>query len=211
MCETLHKHKLTAARKWVDSRHLCGVPLLLLWPLLFPPCGLSYCFNVVVLWIHLWGFSSRANVKIVLGTSVCLSSCFVIKLLAWPYSQKRNIFCIWCFAYRALCNVGLETLYGAYALTRISFWCELYTLMTILPCWSLVCSCYGDSSKGGGIPFFPQNQWSWCHLCVVKSFSSMFFLVFHFWNGKDLQDNWPFFLHFRSYHVDFATKYGNQC
>ena len=107
-------------QEWGDSRHLCGMLLPLFWPLLFPPYGLSYDFNVLISWICLCGFSNRPNVKIVLGTSICLLSCFINGLLAWPYRQQKERLLL-LFDTLDSWNVGLETLYGAHALTGSPF------------------------------------------------------------------------------------------
>ena len=147
-------------QKWGDSRHLCRMPLSLLWPLLFLPYGLSYGFNVLISWICHWGFSSRPNVKIVLGTSICLLSCFVNRLLAWPHRQQKNIFSSLSltFCIHGIIECGSGDFVWCLCIIRISFWCGLNTLMTVLPCLSPGCSCYRDGSEGRGIPFVCSTE-----------------------------------------------------
>lgn len=181
--------KLTVASKW-DWRYLCRVPQPLLWPLLFLLYVLTYAFCVLTLWIHLWGFSSKPNGKIVHGRSICF--CF------WHgrTGKKSNIILSLRFCSHAIMQCGSVDFVWCLCMNKVSFWCECNTPRTTVPCLSPVCSHYGDSSQGGGIPCVPKSQRTWCHPCVVKSFSSVVFVVFCF---SDLQDNCPFLFSFLSF------------
>lgn len=117
---------------------------------------------------------------------------FAFCFLHGPTGKKSNIvFSLsLTFCSHAIMECGSVGFVWCLCMSRVSFWCEPNALGTVLPCLTPVCSQCGDSSQGGGIPGVPQNQCTWCHPCVVKSFLSMVFVVFYFW---DLQDSCPFF------------------
>lgn len=134
----LRKCKLTAASKW-DLRHLCRVPQALLWPLLFFLYGFTYAFNVLILWIHLCVFSSRPNVKIVLGASICLLFCSINRLSGAAIQAAKATLsspCLWHFVVMPLWNVGLWTLCGAYAWTGFPFGVK------VTPLWQFYLVCH---------------------------------------------------------------------
>lgn len=114
--------------------------------------------------------------------------CLVLSTGFWHgrTGSKRNVFSL----SLTLCiHVVMECGYGDFiqclCMNRISFWCELNTLTTVLTCLSPGCSCYGDSSQGGGIPFVPYNQCTLCHPCAVKNFLPVFFFsCFLRWEGS---------------------------
>lgn len=130
-----------------------------------------------------------------------MAKLFMVEAFAFCFwhghtGKKSNIILSLRFCSHAIMQCGSVDFVWCLCMNKVSFWCECNTPRTIVPCLSPVCSHYGDSSQGGGIPCVPKNQCTWCHPCVVKSFSSVVFVVFCF---LDLQDNCPFLFSFLSF------------
>lgn len=157
------------------------------------PCSFlpMVCLTLLMFWSHESAFKdSVADQMSKLFLVQAFAFCLVLSTGFWHgrTGSKRNVFSLsLTLCIHVIMECGYGDLVWCLCINRISFWCELNTLTTVLPCLSPGCSCYGDSSQGGGIPFVPHNQCTLCHPCAVKSFLPVFFLVF--WDGKDLQEN----------------------